>query len=209
MEGEKVERTFPMNSTKQLLRRDCLHKIKSINSLIQFEKSRCIIRQIEELDQYEKAENISIFFNLSNRTEVITIPFIQHLLENTTKNVFVPFVSGNCMKMKKLTNDNKKYLHFHHFLQPNEKFINHFDDLNDHMEFKRNIFIIPGVAFTADGKRLGRGGGYYDKFLSRILHRDNNTLIGVTFKEVLLDDFLTEEHDILMDLVISDKVENL
>ena len=34
-----------------------------------------------------------------------------------------------------------------------------------------DVFLVPGVAFTASGKRLGRGGGYYDKLLSKYVSR--------------------------------------
>ena len=41
------------------------------------------------------------------------------------------------------------------------------------------IFLIPGMAFTTNGKRLGRGKGFYDRFLAQTeanMHKKNNTI---------------------------------
>ena len=43
-----------------------------------------------------------------------------------------------------------------------------------------DVFLVPGVAFTVSGKRLGRGGGYYDKLLSKY---PDTLKIGITFNE--------------------------
>jgi len=63
-----------------------------------------------------------------------------------------------------------------------------------------DVFLVPGVAFTASGKRLGRGGGYYDKLLSKY---PDTLKIGITFNERILQDLPTESHDISMDYVFT------
>lgn len=68
-------------------------------------------------------------------------------------------------------------------------------------EEKPEVVIVPGVAFSRDGHRLGRGKGFYDRYL------ENKDIIkiGVCFHEQLLVDVPYEEHDIRMDYVISSK----
>lgn len=63
------------------------------------------------------------------------------------------------------------------------------------------LFILPAFAFTADGHRLGKGGGYYDKFLAQI--SDQTPLIGACFSIQLVKEIPTEDHDISVDFVIS------
>lgn len=62
-----------------------------------------------------------------------------------------------------------------------------------------DVAIIPGMAFDAEGHRLGRGKGYYDRFLSRVplLYK-----IGLCFSWQLVDQVPYDEHDIKMDEVI-------
>ena len=61
---------------------------------------------------------------------------------------------------------------------------------------------MPGLAFTADGRRLGQGGGHFDRFLPRL--RPDCLRIGVAFREQLVDDLPTSPHDIAVDVVITD-----
>ena len=63
-----------------------------------------------------------------------------------------------------------------------------------------DVFLVPGVAFTTSGKRLGRGGGYYDKLLSKY---PDTLKIGITFNERIMQDLPTENHDISMDYVFT------
>ena len=63
-----------------------------------------------------------------------------------------------------------------------------------------DVAIIPGMAFDHEGHRLGRGKGYYDRFLSNVPYIYK---IGVCFPWQLVDEVPTDEHDIRMDCVIS------
>lgn len=65
-----------------------------------------------------------------------------------------------------------------------------------------DVVIVPGVAFTADGLRLGQGGGWYDRFLST--RPEGCRAIGVCFGEQLVGSLPVEEHDVRVDRVVSD-----
>ena len=62
-----------------------------------------------------------------------------------------------------------------------------------------DIVLVPGVAFSRDGKRLGMGKGYYDRFLTRT----KALRIGICATYNLLDDVPTDEHDALMDYLVT------
>ena len=65
-----------------------------------------------------------------------------------------------------------------------------------------DLLFIPGVAFTSQGLRCGRGGGYYDRYLSQ---RGLRALkIGICYAHQLVDDLPVEACDIGMDGVIFD-----
>ena len=56
------------------------------------------------------------------------------------------------------------------------------------------------MAFDREGHRLGRGKGYYDRFLSRV---PNIYKIGLCFSWQLVDSVPTDEHDIRMDETVT------
>ena len=62
------------------------------------------------------------------------------------------------------------------------------------------VFIVPGVAFTKFGSRLGRGGGHYDALLKKY---PNALKIGICHDFQLIKDIPLEEHDIPMDYVLT------
>lgn len=59
--------------------------------------------------------------------------------------------------------------------------------------------IVPGLAFTPDGYRLGYGGGFYDRFLPLVAVPN----AGVCFTEQLLDELPAEPHDVRVQRVLS------
>ena len=61
--------------------------------------------------------------------------------------------------------------------------------------------VVPGVAFDRKGKRLGRGKGFYDRFLKST----NATKVGVGYEFQLIDEVPSEPHDISMDIIVTQK----
>lgn len=58
------------------------------------------------------------------------------------------------------------------------------------------LVLVPGRAFTIDGKRLGRGKGYYDKYFQD--KKETVELCGVCFSCQILSEIPVDSHDILM-----------
>lgn len=67
---------------------------------------------------------------------------------------------------------------------------------------KIDLFVVPGLGFTRDGKRLGRGGGYYDATLRSASERSRR--VGLGFSEQVVDDIPVNTDDVLMDLVVTE-----
>ena len=65
-----------------------------------------------------------------------------------------------------------------------------------------DVVIVPGLAFTPGGDRLGQGGGWYDRFLVRV--RPDCVTIGVGFESQLVATLPTEPHDVVLTMVASE-----
>ncbi len=65
-----------------------------------------------------------------------------------------------------------------------------------------DLALVPGLAFTASGSRLGRGGGFYDRLLTEIGFRART--IGVGFDFQLLPTLPLEAHDAAVSMVLTD-----
>lgn len=64
-----------------------------------------------------------------------------------------------------------------------------------------DLMVVPGVAFTAAGARLGRGRGYYDRYLSQPAFRA--VKIGICYRHQLVGELPLEPHDVVMDAVVA------
>ena len=63
-------------------------------------------------------------------------------------------------------------------------------------------WLVPGLAFTRNGKRLGYGGGWYDRLLTEA--PKDALKIGIAHAFQVMDDLPSEPHDILLTGVVDD-----
>jgi 5-formyltetrahydrofolate cyclo-ligase len=67
------------------------------------------------------------------------------------------------------------------------------------------VWIVPGLAFSRSGARLGYGGGWYDRFLSKA--NPSSISLGVAYPFQIVADLPLEPHDIpLVDIVTTSTV---
>ena len=64
------------------------------------------------------------------------------------------------------------------------------------------VWIVPGLAFTRGGRRLGYGGGWYDRLLAA--SAEGSLKVGVAHEFQIVEDIPTEPHDIPMDRIVTD-----
>ena len=63
-----------------------------------------------------------------------------------------------------------------------------------------DLVVVPGLAFDRRGHRIGRGGGYYDRFLAQV----QTVKIGLCYDELVLDYIPGAPHDVPVDMVVAE-----
>lgn len=188
---------------KSNLRKEIKLKISNIPSTIRQEKSNKICKKLMESEIWLSCNRVSIY--ISTATEVQTLPlFLSAFLKGL--QVYVPRYSGPVMEMVKLRDMadlNSLPMNKWGILQPlmtdtSREVLLPTDSID--------LIIVPGLAFTESGKRLGKGRGYYDKFLYNYVQNDAKkpNFIALAFKEQIIADIPTTMQDILVDKLISD-----
>ena len=150
------------------------------------EQSEKILAKLEQHPDFVKAENVMLYSALPD--EVQTQAFLEkwHL----KKHIILPTVVGDDIIPVAYGEDTAFAVGDFNILEPqNEPYTGDFD-----------LIVVPGVAFDSKGNRLGRGRGYYDRFLCQ--HLDVKR-IGICFDFQLVDEVPSESFDIRMDEVIS------
>ena len=68
-----------------------------------------------------------------------------------------------------------------------------------------DLILVPGLGFDPNGHRLGRGGGFYDRFIESLPTTNRPLLLGVCFGCQIVDRVPTEPHDHPMDRVVTER----
>ena len=183
---------------KQLIRKE-IKALCSQNAGLLAQKSAEVCNKILASKEYNAADTIFAYMALPD--EVDLTPVITAALHNG-KNVAVPkIISQNdgiiqfffLDKTKNLTEQTASGTYG--IFEPDE---GHPATLNT---THNTLILVPGRAFTKDGDRLGRGKGYYDRFLNNGLCRDDVVLAGVCFDFQIKKSLPVDDRDIKMDLV--------
>lgn len=134
----------------------------------------------------------SIYAYLSYNQEVRTDALIRRAIQDG-KRVAVPKVYGDEMRFLWLDDPDQVAPGAYGIPEPiaDEPIAN--DDTA--------LVLMPGLAFDPEGRRLGYGGGFYDRFLAK---EPNHPLVALCYGFQMFDHLETEAHDIPVDLVIAD-----
>ena len=72
-------------------------------------------------------------------------------------------------------------------------------------EITPEFVLMPLLAFTADGKRLGYGGGYYDRTLAKLRAEGDVFACGVAYAGQEVPELPTDEHDQPLDGILTEQ----
>ena len=172
---------------KQELRKELLEKRDLLPMNERLEKSSAIFSILKESDIYKNASNVMLYIDF--RSEVSTKEIINDLLERE-KRVFIPLTVPETRQMiiSELL-DMEKDLALGNFgvLEPIEEAIRPVDPKI------LDLIIVPGVGFDKNGYRVGYGGGYYDRFLPKLL--PNVPTVALAFEIQLISQAPKDKYD--------------
>ncbi len=174
-------------SEKKILRKQVsLHK-KQLSPAQKYHEVAAVFNQIEYLPAFQKSENIICYWSLPD--ELATHEFVQKWYNQ--KKIFLPRVIGNEVELVRFRGlENMREGAF----GISEPIGDAYSEL-EHIDF----VLVPGVAYTKEGLRMGRGGGYYDRLLPQLI---NSVKVGVSYSCQIVNDLPVEQHDVRMDFVI-------
>ena len=147
-----------------------------------------VIAKLEATPLWKQAHTVLLYRSLPD--EVATEDLILRACEQG-KRVLLPVVIGDDLELREYRGEDSLSEGAFHILEPQGCAFTNFEAID--------LAIIPGVAFTADGRRLGRGRGYYDRLLARLV---DVCKIGICWPFQLLEQLPSEAHDIGMDAVV-------
>lgn len=151
-------------------------------------RSQKLLEKFCATEEYRKAE--TIYGYLPYNQEVRTTPILAKALADG-KRVAVPKVYGEEMRFIYMEDLNAVASGFSGIPEPVADTPVAADETA--------LVLMPGLAFDPQGHRMGYGGGFYDKFLSR---EPNHPTVALCYDFQMFDFLETEAHDIPVDLVI-------
>lgn len=178
-----------IDQDKKELRR----QIKELKHKVSIEdkkrKSLMILNRIEQLIEFKTSKTLMLYWSMDD--EVHTHDFI--LKWHKEKVIILPVVKGDELELRIFTGkDNMTTGQSFGISEPKGEKFNKPEDID--------LILVPGIAFDNNNNRLGRGKAYYDK----LLKKTKAYKIGICFDFQLIESVPVDEHDVRMDLVISD-----
>jgi len=182
--------------SKTAIRKAVLHKRDGMDILMKRMKDSLIKERLFSLPQFNNSR--TIFYFATFRSEVDTLPHINDALK-MGKRVILPRVdrSARELRLYEIMGTGELSPGFLNIPEPDvpsdrERGISDVD-----------IIIMPGAAFDHAGNRLGYGGGYYDKLLSRL--EKPVPLVAIAYEEQIFSSLPHEAHDIQVHMIVTDK----
>jgi 5-formyltetrahydrofolate cyclo-ligase len=178
---------------KQELRDTVRDQLKTLDSDEIAWKSYQICDSIQQLDVWKNAKVVCLYASLPSEP---VVEFLWDELQGNEKKVCYPRVDGERLNVISVTHPDELVASRWRLREP---------DLNapnlQSLE-KIDLILVPGLAFSRVGERLGRGGGYYDQLLAReSLHAYK---LGVCFDLQIFPRLPVEPHDREVDALVSE-----
>jgi 5-formyltetrahydrofolate cyclo-ligase len=177
--------------TKRRIRSKILLELKRQKEEDQERKSKVIKGKLFRTRVFKHAK--TVMFYVSFDGEVKTKGMIEEA-QNLGKVIAVPVCQKNKMIKPCLLNEEAKLVRGPYGIwEPASKRGLALKDID--------LIIVPGLAFDRWGSRLGRGKGYYDRFLKRLVPKTKS--IGLAFDFQILPNIPTTERDVNVQRIIT------
>ena len=191
--GANVEthRKQNIHENKKALRARCREIVKGLSPEYIEEASKKITNLVVKTDAYRDAKTIFCYMSMGG--EPVTDAIIEGALEDG-KRVGIPLCVGPHEMIV------KEYRHGDELARGSFGIREPLAEATEIAADEFDLAIVPCVACSKDGRRIGHGAGYYDRFLSV----SGFNKIALCFEKLLTDDIPLEETDVHMDGVATE-----
>lgn len=170
---------------------DIRRKVRAVKSLLSQEDkaqaARSVFGRLEELAAFMLSDRILLYHSLPD--ELSTREFIDKWCDK--KSFFLPRVNGVGLDILPYDRSTLRLGAFQ-IEEPQGDDTTSIDEIE--------MVIVPAVAYDRCGNRVGRGKGYYDRLM-----KDSRALkVGVGYDFQFFDEIESEEHDVPVDIVITE-----
>ncbi|GAA0162469.1 ligase [Lithospermum erythrorhizon] len=206
---------------KKLLRNKVKKELRQMDPTSRIQQDDAIQRVVLEAPWFKSCQRLCAYISCAALREVDTSKILAEILKEPSKDgdsrmrkmLYVPRVEDKNRNMRML-----------HISKIDDLIANSMNILEPHpvdadgkereevMSSKEpvDLFLLPGLAFDKSGRRLGRGGGYYDTFLERyqeLAKRQNwkqPLLIALSYSEQIMDEGVipTTPNDVPIDALV-------
>ena len=155
--------------------------------------SRIIMNKIIGLKTYKQSKVIFVYMDFNN--EVMTSDLIKHMMAEK-KRVVIPYtdIVNTLVIPSEITEEADLKLSPFGYYEPKKIMPVDVEEID--------LVLVPGVVFDKNLNRIGFGKGYYDRILKNL--KPGAKKIGLAHDFQVLDEIPAEDHDIKMDMIITE-----
>ena len=154
--------------------------------------SNQVMSRLDTIKEYVESEEILFYVSYNN--EISTIQLIENAFMLHKKVAVPKVVDEGVMEFFYINSLNDLKKGYMGILEPTSS--NMFDSSKDN---DKAVMICPGVAFDRKCNRVGYGGGYYDRYLSRT----NVTTIALAYDFQMVGNVDVDEFDNKVDVIVT------
>lgn len=171
---------------KQQMREILRQKRRMLSAETREEDSVKILQQLEQMPCFQKAQTVLLYYPTNNEVDVLPL-FKKYKREKT---LLLPVAHRKHMTVSPYEGNDNMHRGKYNIPEPT----------TPSYKGRIDLIVVPAMAYDKAGHRLGRGGGYYDRFIKKQSHA---TLVGVGYDFQLVEKVPRLSHDQKVDYVIT------
>lgn len=179
---------------KSAIRKSMKEKLAGMDAEEHDNLSLKLAENLFRIDAWKQARTIGI--TISNGKEVNTSPIIERAWAEG-KKVAVPkcIPSSKTMVFRELKSYEELEVVYYGLKEPIEQ------RTREVQKSEIDLMIVPGLAYSGDGYRVGFGGGYYDRYLSDFCHET----LSLAFEAQVVPSVPYESFDIPVKMIVTNE----
>jgi 5-formyltetrahydrofolate cyclo-ligase len=180
---------------KSRLRQQLRRQMSEVDSVVRYARSLAACKHLVQQPEFLSANVLMIFLSLPDEVDTAALALAAWQMNKTVCAPRVDWEHRKMMPVEITSLDTHVKVGLYEAPQPAEARLIPLEMLD--------LVVVPGVAFDRKGRRLGRGGGFYDRFLAQ----GGLTAVtcGLALREQVLDDLSSEPHDQNVKMLVTDE----